>query len=82
MPSQGKFHDLSGYFATLFHELSHSTLHETRCNRQVKPFEMEERSKEELCAEIGASFLCAAAGIDNATLEENTTAYIVSWLKH
>lgn len=81
MPSQASFHQASGYFATLFHELTHSTLHESRVNRKVQPYELEERSKEELCAEIGASFLCAAAGIEGAELEENTTAYIQSWLK-
>ena len=80
MPSPANFHNSGGYFATLFHELTHSTLHESRLNRKVQPLELE-RSKEELCAEIGASFLCATAGIENAELEENTAAYIVSWLK-
>ncbi|KAA3638068.1 MAG: hypothetical protein DWQ02_05635 [Bacteroidetes bacterium] len=32
-------------------------------------------------AEMGASFLCAHAGIDSAPLTENSAAYLQGWLK-
>ena len=72
------------YYSTLFHELVHSTGHETRLNRRPsterRSFGDEAYSKEELVAEMGASFLCATAGIEDATLD-NSAAYIQGWLK-
>ena len=40
----------------------------------------EKYCKEELIAEIGASFLCGHTGIENFTLDESA-AYIDFWLK-
>ena len=40
-----------------------------------------EYSLEELCAEMGAAFLAAAAGIDTDGLLDNSAAYIASWVK-
>ncbi len=40
----------------------------------------EEYAREELIAEMGASFLCAATGIDLASVTDNSTAYIAGWL--
>lgn len=37
-------------------------------------------SKEELLAEMGATFLCGHAGIENKVIE-NSTAYIQGWLQ-
>ena len=37
-------------------------------------------SKEELCAEMGAAYLCAEAGITAAVIE-NQAAYVAGWLK-
>ena len=37
-------------------------------------------SKEELCAEMGAAYLCAEAGISAAVIE-NQAAYVAGWLK-
>jgi antirestriction protein ArdC len=36
-------------------------------------------SKEELCAEMGAAYLCGVAGIANETVN-NSAAYIAGWL--
>jgi antirestriction protein ArdC len=59
-------------------------MHESRLDRKVKDeahkFGDEEYSKEELVAEMGASFLCGHAGIENAVIENNA-AYIQGWLK-
>jgi antirestriction protein ArdC len=79
------FQNMEGYYATLFHEMTHSTGHEKRLGRfnsrdYNRPFGCEEYSKEELIAELGSAFLCAEAGIDNSELD-NSAAYIQSWLK-
>ena len=83
MPNRDRFDSEAGYFATLFHELTHATGHETRLNRQTVTehagFGSNEYSKEELVAELGASFLCAEAAIVQHTLD-NTAAYIANWL--
>jgi antirestriction protein ArdC len=79
------FKRASGYYATLFHEMTHATGHEKRLGRfnskdYHRPFGCEDYSKEELIAELGSAFLCAEAGIDNSELD-NSAAYIQSWLK-
>jgi antirestriction protein ArdC len=38
-------------------------------------------SQEELCAEMGAAFLLAEAGIDAEGMMDNSAAYVASWLK-
>jgi antirestriction protein ArdC len=67
----------------LFHELTHSTGHWQRLNRQTLtdlcPFGSTNYSKEELVAEMGAAFLCGVAGIANETVD-SSAAYIQSWL--
>ena len=37
-------------------------------------------SKEELCAEMGAAFLCGVAGIENRTCDDSAS-YIQGWLR-
>jgi antirestriction protein ArdC len=81
MPARDRFVDAPHYYSTLFHELVHSTGHETRLNRTFGAhFGDELYSKEELVAETGAAFLCAMAGIANENTERNTTAYIQNWI--
>ena len=84
MPLLNSFKTVSGYYATLFHELIHSTGNSKRLNRFSKIdsniFGSEIYSKEELIAELGSAFLCARYGIDNS-LVENSAGYIKSWLK-
>ena len=83
MPRRPRFTSPDGYYATLFHELVHSTGHATRLARkgitEGTRFGSAEYSREELVAEMGAAFLCAHAGIDNATID-NAAAYIQGWL--
>jgi antirestriction protein ArdC len=70
------------YYSTLFHELTHSTGHESRLNRDLSgTFYGKDGSyaREELVAEIGAQFLCQAAGINIPKLEENAVAYCQNW---
>jgi antirestriction protein ArdC len=81
MPARARFLDSPHYYSTLFHELIHSTGHETRLNRTFgERYGDELYSKEELVAEMGAAFLCAIADIANENTERNTTAYIQNWI--
>jgi antirestriction protein ArdC len=72
------------YYATLFHELSHSTGHDSRLNREtcMKPavYGSKDYCKEELVAEIATCFLCGQAGIANSIID-NSSAYIQFWLE-
>lgn len=82
MPPRRAFKRESGYYATLFHEITHSTGHSSRLDRKTitekTKFGSEDYSKEELVAELGAAFLCGHTGIEQETIE-NSAAYIASW---
>ena len=84
MPKPGLFGQEEEYYSVLFHELTHSTGHESRLNRpgisEISGFGSVKYSKEELIAEMGAAFLAAKAGIEQTTLE-NSAAYLQSWIK-
>ncbi len=84
MPSAGLFHTDKAYYATLFHELAHSTGHEKRLNRKEliehDGFGGENYSKEELTAELAAAYLCAVCGIEQQTVT-NSAAYLQQWLE-
>jgi antirestriction protein ArdC len=85
MPAQKTFRSPEAYYQTLFHEMTHATGHATRLDRegitqQVK-FGSERYSKEELIAELGASFLANEAGILNKVEFENSVAYLASWIE-
>lgn len=78
VPSPSAFVSPHHYYATLFHELIHSTAAPSRLNRRLSQ-ENDAYSLEELIAEIGAAMLCAKAGILDDRLIENSAAYIKSW---
>ena len=84
MPRPEVFNDGEAYYATLFHELSHSTGHSSRLDRKLDsnpaPFGSPDYSREELVAEMGAAFLTGEAGILDTQIEQ-TAAYIDGWLK-
>lgn len=78
IPAITSFDKSESYYATLFHEMVHSTGHESRLNREIKNgFGSEKYSKEELVAEMGSAFLCAETGIEPDI--ENSSAYIAAW---
>jgi antirestriction protein ArdC len=83
LPPCAQFETASGYYATAFHELIHSTGHQMRLNRdevvKAKYFGSENYAREELVAEFGAAMLCAQAGIEPRT--DQSAAYIKGWLK-
>jgi len=82
MPEFHTFRDAESYYATLAHEMTHWTRHESRLNRDFgrKRFGDAGYAMEELVAEIGAAFLSADLGITPETREDHA-AYIASWLK-
>jgi len=84
MPKKENFKKEEFYYSTLFHELGHSTGHESRLARKTitenAHFGNETYSKEELVAEMTAAFLCGHHKIEQETLE-NSAAYIKSWLR-
>ena len=83
MPDMNEFTTEQEYYATMFHEMTHSTGHKNRLNRPAVVdtihFGSEKYSKEELVAEIGAAMLCGTVGIENTL--DNSVAYIQSWMK-
>ena len=85
MPERETFDSEGHFYSTLFHEMTHSTGHESRLGRPgvTNPtrYGSHEYSQEELVAEMGAAFLLAEAGIDSDTLTDNSASYIQSWLK-
>lgn len=85
LPPMKKFDSSEEYYSTLFHELTHSTGHKDRLNRkelvEYQGFGSQDYSKEELVAEMGAAFLCGAAGTVLEKTLENSAAYVQNWLK-
>jgi antirestriction protein ArdC len=83
LPPRELFISADEFYASLDHELVHSSGHVKRLGRdgicEAAPFGSAVYSKEELVAEMGAAFLCAEAGISNAVIE-NQAAYVAGWL--
>jgi antirestriction protein ArdC len=80
MPRRDRFETGEAYYASLFHELTHSTGAEKRINRPLSfDRQSEGYAREELIAEMGAAMLCGVAGIDCATVE-NSAAYVDHWI--
>lgn len=81
LPDPESFEDADSYYSTAFHELTHSTGHESRLNR-IEPalFGTDPYAKEELVAEMGAAMLAGVSGLPHAG-GDNSAAYIASWLR-
>jgi antirestriction protein ArdC len=82
MPLQTNFETSESYYQTLWHELVHSTGHESRLNRKTLTesarFGSEIYCEEELVAELGSAFICAEASLDNTI--QSSTSYIQGWM--
>ena len=73
MPDRDRFEVSAEYYCTLFHELTHSTGHESRLNRfESGGFGSDPYAREELVAELGAAFLCGHAGIQGGKSQKGT----------
>lgn len=81
MPERGSFESIEAFHETRFHELGHSTGHESRLNRDLKPLMLDRHSygEEELVAEITSAFCCHHVGIESEL--QNQAAYCRSWLQ-
>lgn len=86
LPLFEQFTNAEEYYSTAFHESVHSTMKESRCNREeerkgkIAAFGSEEYSKEELVAEIGSANLLNIVGIETRKTFRNNAAYIQNWL--
>lgn len=64
VPPQPAFFEQVNYYRTCLHELTHATGHPKRLGRDLKnAFGSKDYAREELVAEMGSAFLCAALGI-------------------
>lgn len=84
IPELFRYEQPEEYYCTLFHELAHSTGHQSRLNREgiieSHYFGSPDYSREELVAEMAAAFLCGHTGIENVTIQ-NSAAYLQSWIR-
>jgi antirestriction protein ArdC len=83
IPERETFESATGYYSTLFHELTHSTGHASRLARkdllEAHYFGDSNYSREELVAEMGAAMLSGVCGIEQLTVP-NSAAYVAHWL--
>jgi antirestriction protein ArdC len=87
MPKPEHFTSMNEYYLALFHELTHSTGHQSRLarktlleNKGMLGGDKRTYSQEELVAEMGAAYLSAHAGLPGDD-HENSAAYLQEWLK-
>ncbi|WP_157215312.1 ArdC family protein [Flavisphingomonas formosensis] len=78
VPPQPAFFEQINYYRTCLHELCHGSGHKSRLNRNlVNSFGSKDYVREELIAEMGSAFLCAALGIVPTVRHAD---YLGSWL--
>jgi antirestriction protein ArdC len=82
MPPIEAFRDAESYYATLAHETTHWTRHQSRLDRDFgrKRFGDEGYAMEELVAELGSAFLSADLEL-TPEVRDDHAAYIASWIK-
>lgn len=85
VPMLSQYTIVEEYYSTTFHEFTHSTMAESRCNRKkenaLAAFGSKNYSREELVAELGSAMLCTVAGLNSDKAFKNSVAYIQGWLK-
>lgn len=79
VPPQPAFFEQVNYYRTCLHELTHATGHPKRLGRNlINSFGSKDYAREELVAEMGSAFLCAALGITPTVRHAD---YIGAWLE-
>ncbi|TCM12994.1 antirestriction protein ArdC [Novosphingobium sp. PhB165] len=79
VPPQQAFRDQVNFYRTALHELTHATGHASRLGRNLtNAFGSKDYAREELVAEVGSAFLCAALGIVPTVRHAD---YIGAWLE-
>ena len=83
LPHRDQFPDLNNYYGTAFHEVTHSTGHSSRLDREGivegHRFGDATYAAEELVAEMGSAMLAGVTGI--TTTLPMSASYIAGWLK-
>lgn len=78
---EGIFADGQEFYATLLHEMAHSTGPKGRLNRDLNgSFGDKKYAKEELVAELSAALISSTMGFDKR-INDNNAKYVSSWLK-
>ena len=78
VPCRQAFFAQIDYYRTALHELTHATGYVSRLNRDLThSFGSKDYAREELVAEMGSAFLCAALGIVPSVRHAD---YLASWL--
>jgi antirestriction protein ArdC len=83
MPPFHSFVSPELYYSALSHELIHWTGAASRLNRDTlirSGDDIQIRAKEELCAEIGATMLCAKLNVSYDAVRDDHLSYIANWL--
>lgn len=83
LPAIESFNQKTDYYATALHEISHSTGHPSRLNRDLSGgFGSDSYAIEELRAELASVFMQVELGINLKDAEvTNHSAYLSSWLE-
>ena len=86
VPKREQFEGIAEFYSVAFHELAHSTGHETRLGRfnsqsHRAAFGDNDYSREELVAELTACAVLSSVGIETEHSFRNNTAYIQNWLE-
>ena len=87
MPERDQFPAPEGYYGALFHEMGHSTGHQSRLNREPAQLLGQWRkgdkvyAREELTAQMTSAMLQAETGIECPEELNRSAAYIENWLR-
>ena len=80
LPPREAFINAEAFYSTAMHEMTHSTGHKSRLDRDFSGrFGTEAYAFEELIAEMGSAFLNADLGILTATLPDHAD-YLANWI--
>lgn len=82
VPELKQFKGIDEYYSTKIHEFVHSTGAKSRLNRDMGGgFGSKQYAREELVAEMGASFLLNILGMTSQSAQNNNVAYVQSWIE-
>lgn len=80
LPKREFFKSDDLFYSTMLHEMSHSTGHKSRLNREIhNEFGSPKYSREELVAELSSAIVGQQYGVSKTILEDNAH-YLHSWL--
>ncbi|MHB1752174.1 MAG: ArdC family protein [Acidiferrobacter sp.] len=81
LPAREAFINPEAFYSVALHEMTHSTGHKSRLDRDFSGrFGTEAYAFEELIADLGSAFLGADIGILNTTLSDHAD-YLANWIK-